>query len=95
MKVTKANIIKTINAKTGITPRLSKYEGEYYWEGKEASLFDECCTHYTTLSHPNITIASFVKDFELRIKKVELEFELPIQQIVNSIDWNVELEWIY
>lgn len=92
MKVTKANIIKAVKKATGIEPELEKYECEYYWGGKEASLFDERCTHFTRLTHPNITVESFVTDFQDRIKKLEEEYDKPIKEIVDSINWNVEFE---
>lgn len=92
MKVTKANILKAVAKATGITPELEKYEGEYYWGGKEACLFDERCTHYTRLTHPNITVDSFVEDFKSRLKKVEDEYQKPISAIVDSIDWAVDFE---
>jgi hypothetical protein len=92
MKVTKAKIIKAVRVATGIVPEIEKYECEYYWGGKEASLFDERCTHFTTLTHPNITVQTFVDDFKERVAKVESEYDKPIEEIVKRINWNVEFE---
>tara|TARA_R110002020_G_C16257003_1_gene770200 strand:+ start:448 stop:717 length:270 start_codon:yes stop_codon:yes gene_type:complete len=89
MKVTKENIIKEIKKQTGLDVGIEKHENEYYWTGKTSSLFDQRCTHYTKLNHPNISLNSFVDDFIFKVQKLEKEFNKPIDQILNSIDWNI------
>jgi len=84
LKVTKNNIIKAVKEATGISTELNKFDGTYYWGGSTACLFKEASTNYTTLTHPNLTIESFVDDFKEKIKEIENEYEDKIENIVNK-----------
>jgi len=90
VKVTKANIIKSVEQATGIKPDLEKYEGSYYWLGKEASLFCDRCVYVSALNSPKASIEVFVKDFKEKIAEIEREYEKPIVEVVAGIDWNIE-----
>jgi hypothetical protein len=86
MKVTKNNIIKAVNKATGISPELSKINGEYYWCGVVSALFSEGSTGYSTLTHPNITIQTFVVDFKDKIKSFERNYQSPIKEALLKIE---------
>mgnify|MGYP003385315383 CR=1 FL=1 len=92
MKVTKANIVKAVEKATGIKPEIEKHEGSYYWLGKEASLFSDCCVYVSALNHPKATIELFVESFKEKIAEVEAEYSEPIADTVKNIDWKVDFE---
>jgi hypothetical protein len=92
MKVTKANIIKAVEEATGIKPDLKKYDNSYHWIGKESCLFSDACTYVSTFSQPNAPIERFVKDFKQKVADVEREYDKPIAAIIDSINWDIELE---
>lgn len=92
MKVTKANIVKAVGQATGIKPELEKHEGSYYWRGKEASLFSDSCIYVSTLNHPKATIGMFIESFKTKILEVEIEYSESFAEVVNSLDWEADLQ---
>jgi hypothetical protein len=89
-KVTKKNVIKAVKEATGIDVEFYKFDGEYYWGGKESCLFVTANTNYSTLTHPNITVETFVNNYKEHIDLTEHYYNKPIKEIVESIDWNIE-----
>jgi hypothetical protein len=90
MRITRKSIEKAIKKETGLDVEVKRYDLEYYFTGKVASLFCESSTYYTVLNHTNITLESFVFMFKDRVKKVEKEFEQDIATIIDNIDWEVD-----
>lgn len=90
MLITKKTIISRIKKETGLKDiELDKFDGEYYWIGKVAALFDETCTYYRTLNHPNVPLEYWVNNCKKKIEKAEEIHGKPIQELVDSIDWNI------
>ena len=85
MKVTKINIINAVERATGISPELEKIDGVYCWFGKESSVFSECSTNLTTLSHPNSTVSLFVEDFKEKIADAESHYSKPFADVISNI----------
>lgn len=89
-KVTKKNVNKAILEVTGYDADLHKDGGFYYFGGDGVGLFDSGCTWFDTLTHPNITIESFVEEYEDRMMKVEADRGRSFHELVSELNAGVE-----
>ena len=89
-KVSKELIIKTVCDQFDIKPEyigLERTEGEYYWTGKLACIFDGTCTHIAKLN--DLTLQGWVELLEYEIYRAELLNE-NINERIESIIWESE-----
>lgn len=89
-RLSKQMILSAVCERFKINPEyigMDKSEGEYYWTGKLACLFDGTCTHLSSLT--GWPLERWVELFEHELYRAELLNE-NINQRIESIIWDID-----